>query len=91
MLTGWVLFMFLVLLGVTLAMPTLNTIIFFIGLAVCFTGFFSFHLINRDDNFFKTQDELEEIIKELNAKKIKTDFLNKALLEKIKEYDSETN
>lgn len=83
--------MFLVLLGVTLAITTLNTIIFFIGLVVCFAGFFSFHLINRDDNFFKTQDELEEKYKELNAEKAKSIYLNKVLLEKIKEYDSETN
>ena len=84
---GWILFMFFMLFSYFLNILILNKILFMLGFIFCIIGFISFHLINTDDNFFKTQDKLIEEIKELKAEKYKTEYLNKVLIEKIKEYE----
>ena len=89
MFTGWFIYMLLVLLSIFIDVSKFGVIVFMIGLLCCFVGFISFHFMNRDNNFFKTQDELVEKIKDLEIEKEKTFFLNKALEEKIKEdYDN---
>jgi len=81
--TGWVLFALLVLIAQYLTNTTLTTIVFFIGVVLCCFGVISVTFLNKDNDFFKNQEEISNLRKELKEKIYKTSILEECLYEKL--------
>jgi hypothetical protein len=79
---GWMLFSFLVLYS-QYASSTFNVIVFFLAFILCFISSISFSLLNRNDDFFKNQEEIQNLREKLEKELFMTSIIKNTLSEKL--------